>query len=733
MISSTKPEVSAGLDDMKKAIILVILLSVALSAGAQGFLDQSLSPEIRARDLVSRLTLEEKAALATNDSKAVERLGIKGYNWWNEALHGVGFNGQATSFPEPIGMAASFDAPLVYEVFQAISDEGRVKFRQARQEGEIHVCQGITFWTPNINIFRDPRWGRGMETYGEDPFLTGQMGMAVVRGLQGDPDAPVLKAFACAKHFAVHSGPESERHKIDVCISDRDLLETYLPAFKDLVTKAQVQEIMTAYNRFRGVPCAANPYLIDGLLRGDWGFKGIVTSDCWALRDFYEPGKHEYLPGQADAVAAAIKAGVDLECGDAYHAIPEAVERGLLNEKDLDRNLERLFAARIRFGEFDDIDPWADLPDSLIECEKHLSLARKMACESIVLLQNKDGILPLDKGRKIALIGPNSDHARMMLGNYAGEPEKAVSLKDAMERMLPGLTCFSACGLMDSHLRPEGWEETFTFAPRMEDSEILDRLDGIDTVVFAGGLSYCLEAEEAEIDLPGFKGGDRTDIELPSVQRNLLKMLHDAGKKVILVNFSGSAMGLGPETETCDAILQAWYPGQEGGPALCDILFGQVCPSGKLPVTFYKSADQLPDFRDYGMKGRTYRYFAGETLFPFGFGLSYTQIQYLKVKVRRGRLIVKMRNVGERDTEEIIQLYVRKLDDAEGPSRTLRGFRRIPIKAGRKKKVCFDLTPETFLWWSETAGDMVPLPGVFEISVGGNSSDTKSVEYRFKG
>ena len=719
---------------MRKAlVVLVISFSAALSAGAQAFLDRSLSPDVRARDLVSRLTLEEKASLATNNSQAVERLGIKEYNWWSEALHGIGFNGKATSFPEPVGMAASFDELLVHEVFMAISDEGRVKFRQARQEGEIKVAQGITFWTPNINIFRDPRWGRGMETYGEDPFLTGQLGMAVVRGLQGDPDAPVQKAHACAKHFAVHSGPESERHSIDVNISDRDLKETYLPAFKDLVTKVRVQEVMTAYNRFRGVPCGANPYLIDTLLRGEWGFKGIITSDCWALRDFYEPGKHGYAPDQASAVAMAIKAGVDTECGDAYLAIPEAVERGLLDEKDLDRNLVRLFSARIRLGEFDGIDPWEELPDSLVECKKHLTLARRMACESIVLLQNKGGILPLEKGRKIALIGPNCDNARMMLGNYAGEPEKASSLKDAMEKVLPGLTSFNACGLMDSGFRPDGWEEAYTFAPRMDDGEILRRLEGIDTVVFAGGISYCLEAEEEKIDVPGFKGGDRTDIELPQVQRKLLKMLHDAGKKVILVNFSGSAMGLCPEVETCDAILQAWYPGQEGGNAICDILFGKVSPSGKLPVTFYKDAGQLPDFRNYDMKGRTYRFFSEEPLYPFGFGLSYTQFKYLKVKVRRGRLIVKLRNTGSRDAEEVVQMYVRRTDDGDGPSKTLRGFKRVTVKAGKKKRVCFDLTPQTFLWWSETAGDMVPLAGDYEIMAGGSSSDTKGVGYRFKG
>ncbi len=713
--------------------ITVILLSGALSGHAQAYLDRSLSPEERARDLVSRMTLQEKTALSMNASLPVDRLGIKEYNWWSEALHGIGFNGKATSFPEPVGMAASFDEDLLQEVFTAISDEGRVKYRQARQDGRIKVAQGITFWTPNINLFRDPRWGRGMETYGEDPFLTGRLGMAVVRGLQGDPGSPVLKAHACAKHYAVHSGPESERHSIDVRVSERDLRESYLPAFKDLVTKAGVQEVMTAYNRFRGIPCGANHYLIDTLLRGEWGFKGLITSDCWAINDFFESGKHGYSPDKASAAAAAIKAGVDTECGDAYRAIPEAVGRGLLDEKDLDCNLERLMAARIRLGELDGIDPWADLPDSLVECNSHRALARRMALESIVLLHNNDDILPLQYGTQIALIGPNADNRRMMLGNYNGEPDKLPSLKEALEEYIPGLVCFPACGLLDSSLRPEGWEEDHTFAPALDDTEILRRLEGIDVVLFAGGISPSLEGEEQNIDVPGFKGGDRTDIELPQVQRRLLRMLHEAGKKVILINFSGSAMGLVPETESCDAILQAWYPGQEGGRAICDILFGRVSPSGKLPVTFYRDAGQLPDFHDYDMKGRTYRFFTGEPLYPFGYGLSYTRFKYLKAKVRRGQLVVKLRNTGKRDAEEVVQMYVRRADESEGPVKTLRGFKRISIKAGKSCKLRFELTPDTFVWWSEQAGDMVPLPGKYEILVGGNSIDTRTVKYRFKG
>ena len=679
--------------------------------------------EKRARELISKMTIEEKASLMMNSSAPVEALGIPSYNWWNEALHGVARNGKATVFPMPIGMASSFDEPLVNEVFTAVSDEARVKERQAYQAGHLGQYQGVTFWTPNINIFRDPRWGRGMETYGEDPYLTGQLGMAVVRGLQGPSDAPVLKAHACAKHFAVHSGTEWNRQSYDAQVSDRDLRETYLPAFKDLVTKADVQEVMVAYNRFRGEPCAASDFLINTVLRGEWGYQGLVTSDCWAIRDFYAPGCHGYSKDVVEAVAAAVKAGTDLNCGDSYPAIPEAVRQGLLDEADVDRCLTRLLAARIRLGELDrNNEPWAGLSDDIVEGPEHRALARKMAEESIVLLQNRGYVLPLQADAKIALIGPNADDRQMLWGNYNAIPEHTVTLAEALQARVPDLVTFRGCDLVRE--KPLSAKET---------ASILKQLEGIGTVIFAGGISPRLEGEEMRVNLPGFRGGDRTDIQLPAVQRQLLKSLYEAGKEVILVNFSGSAMGLEPETETCAAILQAWYPGEEGGTALADILFGDVNPSGKLPITFYKGIDQLPDFEDYAMKGRTYRYFEGVPLFPFGYGLSYASVEYGEAQLKKGALEIPVINTGDRDAVEVVQLYTRRVGDTEGPLKSLRGFQRVLVPAGETVMVTFPLTDEVFLSWSEEAGDMVPVKGEWELLYGGNSSDPalQTIAFRY--
>ena len=671
------------------------------------------TPEERARQLIARMTLEEKEALLRHDAGGVESLGIPPYNWWNEALHGVARNGKATTFPQPVGMAASFDEPLVEEVFTAVSDEARVKHRQALAAGESGWYQGVTFWTPNINIFRDPRWGRGMETYGEDPYLTGQLGMAVVRGLQGPSDAKVRKAHACAKHFAVHSGPEWNRHSYDANVSDRDLRETYLPAFKDLVTKADVQEVMVAYNRFRGIPCAASRFLIDTVLRGEWGYQGLVTSDCWAIHDFFMPGRHGYSPDVEHAVAEAVRAGTDLNCGESYRHIADAVGAGLLAESELDPLLTRLLAARIRLGELDrDNSAWDHLSDEIVEGPEHRALARRMAQESIVLLQN-DGILPLKTNARIALIGPNAADKEMLWGNYNPIPEQSITLADAFRERIPDLVTFPACDLVR--------EQPLT---EMEVMSALEMLLDIDIVVFAGGISPRVEGEEMPVELPGFKGGDRTDIELPAVQRQLLAALHEAGKQIVLVNFSGSAMGLEPETKTCNAIVQAWYPGQEGGQALSDVLFGDVAPSGKLPVTFYRNIGQVPDYEDYDMKGRTYRYFDGEPLFPFGYGLSYTTFAYGDAQVKKGRLIIPVTNTGTRDADEVVQLYVRRPDDTEGPLKSLRGFRRVSIPAGKTVQVVFPLTGDTFLNWSPEAGDMVPTKGEWELLYGGSSADS---------
>ena len=743
----------------------------SLSAQPYPYQDKSLSPEQRAADLLSRLTLEEKASLCLNTSPAIPRLGIKGYNWWNEALHGVARNGSATVFPQPIGMASSFDTDLVHEVFTAVSDEARVKNRQAAAEnGNVRIYQGVSFWTPNINIFRDPRWGRGMETYGEDPYLTGQMGMAVVLGLQGDNDDPILKAHACAKHYAVHSGLESNRHSFDAQVSERDLRETYLPAFKDLVTKADVQEVMTAYNRFRGDPCAASDYLVNTILRGEWGYKGMIVSDCWAVPDFYQKGHHEIVDNATLAAALAVKTGVDVECGNTYVNIPEAVQMGVLDEAYLDRNLLRVLTQRFRLGEMDGESPWDSLPDDIVEGPEHRALSLKMAHESIVLLQNKGGILPLKQGQKIALIGPNADDAEMLWGNYNPVPKSTVTLLQAMQKRVEGLVSFKGCGILDTKYKPQGnpafaqfasmseselrdiakqyainvqdiltyvrreQQTAQSFLPELNEEDVLRQLEGIDIVVFAGGISPRLEGEEMPVQVPGFSGGDRTDIELPDVQRRLLKALHDAGKKVILVNFSGSAIGLVPETESCDAILQVWYPGQEGGTAIADVLFGDVNPSGKLPVTFYRSADQLPEVEDYNMEGHTYRYFRGTPLFEFGYGLSYTSFSIGKPKVKDGYVEVKVKNRGKVDGTEVVQLYVRKPSDTTGPDKTLRGYTRVSVPAGKSVKVRIPINEETFLWWNEEKQDMTPVEGKYILMAGGSSSDRnlKSRKYTFK-
>ena len=751
-------------------LALALGLAAALSALAQPYpyQNKNLPPEQRAADLLGRLTLEEKASLTMHASPAIPRLGIKPYNWWSEALHGIARNGSATVFPQPIGMASSFDERLIEEVFTAASDEARVKYLETKDN--VKVYQGLTFWTPNINIFRDPRWGRGMETYGEDPFLTGRLGMAVVRGLQGPEESPVRKTHACAKHYAVHSGLESNRHRFDAVVSERDLRETYLPAFKDLVTKAHVQEVMTAYNRFRGEPCAASSYLVDQILRKEWGYQGMVVSDCWAIPDFFEKGRHGFTDSPAKAAALAVHNGLDVECGSTFVNIPAAVEQGLLDVADLDRNLMRILTERFRLGEMDGSSPWDDLDPAIVEGPEHRALSLKMARESLVLLQN-NGILPLRPGQKVAVIGPNADDAEMMWGNYNPVPKSTVTLLDAFKARDPQIVNFRGCGIIGAEYMPENnpddrmaqlmnlsneeLEEVAkqyainindvkayarrtkllhdSFLPKLDADDVLQRLEGIDVVVFAGGISPRLEGEEMPVQLPGFSGGDRTDLELPAVQRDLLKVLHAAGKKVILVNFSGCAIGLVPETESCDAILQAWYPGQEGGTAIVEALYGEFNPSGKLPVTFYRSVDQLPEVEDYNMEGHTYRYFRGSPLFPFGFGLSYTDFHFGAAKVQNGVLEFTVRNTGKRNGTEVVQLYVRKPGDVGGPNKTLRAFQRVTVMAGASATVRIPLDDEVFTWWSESAQNMVPVHGEYELLYGSSSADAdlKKVHYKF--
>lgn len=700
-------------------IAMAAAFSVHSTAYAQlPFQDRSLTPQERAADLTLRLTLEEKASLMIYDSPAIPRLGIPAYNWWNEALHGVARNGNATVYPMPIGMAAAFDQQLLHEVFTSVSDEARVKYKTARNgsdgsDVDSYWYKGLTFWTPNINIFRDPRWGRGMETYGEDPYLTGQLGMSVVRGLQGSREDGSIKAQACAKHFAVHSGPESSRHSFDAEVSERDLRETYLPAFKDLVTKAGVDEVMFAYNRFRGVPCGASDYLLKNVLCDEWGFKGLIVSDCWAVTDFYNG--HGWVRTPEEAAAKSVLAGLDLECGQDMRALPDAVRDGLLSESDVNDRVNKILAVRFALGEIDFESPWDDVPDSALCSKSHSELALRMARESIVLLEN-DGTLPLSRDEKIALLGPNAADSVMLWGNYNGFPLHTVTLLEALQSKCPDLRYVPGCPYVED-----------SDSSKVDADAFLKGLEGYETVIFAGGISPSLEGEEMPVKVPGFAGGDRTTIELPQVQRSLVRALSAAGKKVIFVNFSGSAVALRQESEECAAILQAWYPGQAGGTAVADVLFGDVNPSGKLPVTFYTDDSQLPPFEDYAMKDRTYRYFNGEPLYPFGHGLSYTDFKFRRPRVKTlpdgsRALVVRVKNRGKRDGDEVVQLYVSRPDDADGPRMTLRGFQRVSVKAHKTVKVIIPLDEDTFVWWNEETKRMEPKAGEYVLRVGGTSA-----------
>ena len=706
---------------------LAMLMAVFFSANAFAqlpFQDKSLSPEQRAADIVGRLTLEEKAALLRYDSPAVERLGIPAYNWWNEALHGVARNGNATVYPMPVAMAATFDPQLIEEVFTSVSDEARVKYRLARtvENPDNYWYKGLTFWTPNINIFRDPRWGRGMETYGEDPYLTGQLGMAVVRGLQGERENGSMKAQACAKHFAVHSGPESTRHSFDVRVSERDLRETYLPAFRDLVVKAKVDEVMFAYNRFEGYPCGASERLLKDILKDEWGFEGLIVSDCWAVSDFFKG--HGWSDNPVEAIAAAINAGMDLECGALTPLAVKAVKEGLLDEATIDERLTKLFTVRFALGEMDFESPWDNIPEEVLCSESHSEQALDIARKSLVLLSN-DGILPLKEGPRIGLTGPNAADSVMMWGNYNGFPLRTVTLLDALKARIPELKYVKGC----SHAAE--LDSTAT-----DIDAVVKEFEDCDIVIFASGISPSLEGEEMPVTIPGFSGGDRTSIELPAIQKQLIAALAQAGKKVVLVNFSGSAIALTDEAGSCCAILQAWYPGQEGGTAIADVLFGDFNPCGKLPVTFYADDSQLPDFDDYAMTGRTYRFFTGTPLYPFGHGLGYSEFKYRRPRVRNTgsgkELVLRLKNKGRMDGDEIVQVYLSRPDDTEGPVKALKAFKRVPVKAGKTVKVVIPLDKETFEWWNPESGRMEYRAGEYILHVGGSSdaSVQKTVKVR---
>ena len=842
--------------------LFIICVGQTVSAQTYKYQNPNLSAKERAIDLCSRLTLEEKAQLMLDESPAIPRLGIKKFFWWSEALHGAANMGNVTNFPEPVGMAASFNPALLYKVFDIASTEFRAQYnhRMYDLKGEDMKMRSLSVWTPNVNIFRDPRWGRGQETYGEDPYLTTMMGIQVVKGLQGPEESKYRKLWACAKHYAVHSGPEYTRHTANLTdVPVRDFWETYMPAFKALVQDAKVREVMCAYQRLDDDPCCGSNRLLQQILRDEWGFQYLVVSDCGAVSDFYTSHKSSSSPITASAKATL--AGTDVECGYgyAYKSIPEAVRRGLITEAEVDKHVIRLLEGRFDLGEMDDpaLVEWSKIPYSAMSTKASAQVALDMARQSIVLLQNNNNILPLQKGKeKIAVIGPNANNEPMMWGNYNGTPNHTVTILDGIKAKHKNLVYLPGCDLtndkvMESHLATEcvapdgkkGLKGTFwnnigmegksftteyytkpvnvttagmhvfapnlpiedfsakyetTFTPKetgeyvvnvestghfelyingekkfthhiwratptrtvlnaekgqkfqievrfqtvktwgasmkidiarelpIDYQETIAQLKGINKVIFCGGIAPSLEGEEMPVNIDGFKGGDRTNIELPKVQREFLKALKAAGKQVIYVNCSGSAIALQPETETCDAIIQAWYPGQEGGTAIADVLFGDYNPSGKLSVTFYKNSEQLPDYEDYSMKGRTYRYF-NDPLFAFGYGQSYTTFEIGEAKIDGNgtdyQVTIPVTNTGKCNGTEIVQLYIRDLSDKEGPLKSLRGFQRVYVKAGETATATISLDAKSFEFWDAATNTMRTKPGQYEILYGTSSRD----------
>ena len=725
---------------MKRIAAFLLALTTAITAFAQfPYQDASLEPGERAKDLLSRLTLEQKVSLMNYDSPAIPELGIRKYNWWNEALHGSARNGLATVFPQAIGMAASWDDALLQQVYDVASTEQRIKFNRARNGDGVKIYHGLTVWTPNINIFRDPRWGRGQETYGEDPYLTTAMGRAAVNGLQGPSDSRYDKLHACLKHFAIHSGPEYERHVFDVeDVSWRDLNETYLYAFERLVKTTDVKEVMCAYNAYEGKPCCGSDKLLIRFLREQWGYKGLVVTDCWAVRDFYNEGCHNIFPNDpVSATALSVRSGADLECGNSFPALVEAVKTGKLPESEIDKALLRVLTARFELGEMDPeaTVEWSAIPDDLLACDAHHELALRMACESMTLLQNRNDVLPLRRNARYAVVGPNAADSLVMWGNYNGIPRKTTTVLEGIvakvgaENVVYAPGCAIAAKSVDEgrYSETEGnyHDEALSreTAGNAADGSDMSIFADVDAIIYVGGLSPKLEGEEMRVNYKGFKGGDRTSIELPETQREYIAALAKTGKPVIFVHLSGSAVAIAPETELCDAILQGWYGGQAGGEAVADVLFGDYNPAGRLPVTFYSSDSDLPDFGDYDMPGHTYRYFNGKPLFAFGHGLSYSEFRYGKARLEDGVLRIPVTNVSDRDGDEVVQVYVKAADDKEGPHKSLRGFERVSIKAGETAMVEIPLSKDDIDLFNPKSGKMEGAAGKYVVYYGGSSDD----------
>jgi len=679
------------------------------------------------------MTLEEKASQLVNQARAIPRLQVPAYDWWSEALHGVARAGTATVFPEPIGLAATFDDPLIHEMAVVIGTEARAKHNQAVRAGRRDIMEGLDFWSPNINIFRDPRWGRGQETYGEDPFLTGRMGIAFVSGLQGD-DPKYFRVISTPKHFAVHSGPEPSRHNIDVQVSKHDMEDTYLPAFRAAVTEGKAESVMCAYNRVNGQPACANTFLLKDQLRGAWKFNGYVVSDCDAIVDIYEG--HHFTKSQPEAAAAAIKTGMDNECADFftitkddhdYKPFVDAVKQGLLSEADLDTSLRRLFTARMRLGMFDPPEkvPYAQTPDSEIDSAPHRQLALKTAQESMVLLKN-DGVLPLASGvKKILVVGPLADQTEVLYGNYAGTASHAVTALEGIRKQFSGAQVSYAAGTNFLLEHPTGSADPIV--------EATSAARDADVVVAVVGITSKLEGEEMKVDLPGFKGGDRTSLNLPEEEEGLLGALKGTGKPLVVVLMNGSALAVNWANDHANAILDAWYSGEEGGTAIAQTLAGVNNPAGRLPVTFYKGVEQLPDFEDYTMKDRTYRYFKGEPLYPFGYGLSYSTFEYSNLKLPAPELHagdslpieVDVKNASDQAGDEVVELYINFPKVPGTPLRALRGFIRVHLEGRQSRHVQLTLQPRDLSYVNES-GDRLVGDGDYVITVGGGQPGTKA-------